>query len=111
MTVSYARDEAGVLNLAEAPTSVLVGPSMSTEYHLYALEWGPQRIDWFVDDELVHSFEFASDVIYEPEGLHPFRQPFRLKLSLSVGGLVEAPTPEDYPRQMRVRSLRVTRFE
>jgi beta-glucanase (GH16 family) len=84
---------------------------MSTEYHLYALEWGPQRIDWFVDDELVHSFEFASDVIYEPEGLHPFRQPFRLKLSLSVGGLVEAPTPEDYPRQMRVRSLRVTRFE
>lgn len=103
--------ESGRLELTESAARVAVGPSMSTDYHLYAMEWGPLRVDWFVDDELVHSFDLTSDDIYHPGGVNPFHQPFRLKLTLAVGGLVEDPEPTDYPREMRVRSLRVLQVE
>jgi beta-glucanase (GH16 family) len=108
--VSFAHENeaAGRLDLMESATSVSIGPSVATEYHLYALEWGPKRLDWFVDGELVHTFSLESPDIYYPTGLHPFHQAFRIKLALSVGGLIPAPTAlEDYPVEMRVRSLRV----
>jgi beta-glucanase (GH16 family) len=113
VAASYASQDTGngTLNLAESVVQVPIGPSISTAYHLYAIEWGPRRVDWFVDDELVHSFNLDSPEIYLPGGTNPFHQSFRIKLSLSVGGLVEDPVPEDYPREMRVRSLRVLQVQ
>ena len=110
---SYASADqtSGVLNLRESTASVPISPSISAEYHLYAIEWGPERIDWFVDDERVHSFHLNSEELHLPDGKNPFHQPFRIKLSLSVGGLVEDPVPSDYPREMRVRSLRVLQID
>lgn len=109
MGVSFATDDGGTLNLAEDLTTVS-GSFSADEYRKYALEWGPLRMDWFVDDELVHTVDLSDPAIYGPGGENPFHRPFRIKLDLAVGGLTEAPTPEDYPREMRVRDLRVTAY-
>ncbi len=109
--LNYSTDQAGVINLRENVQATEMNTSISAEYHLYALEWGPQRIDWFIDDQLVHSVDLNSADIYHPGGVHPFHQPFRIYLNLSVGGLVEAPVPADYPREMRVRSLRILKVQ
>jgi beta-glucanase (GH16 family) len=52
-------------------------------FHLYAIEWFPERIDFFVDDQKY--FTYAK----EPgagEDAWPFDQPFYLILNLAIGG-------------------------
>jgi beta-glucanase (GH16 family) len=78
---------------------------------VYRIDWGPERIDWFIDDAVVRSFDVSDPAIYHPEGQNPFHQAFHLKLALSVGGLSEPPLAEDYPQEMRVRWLRVSQYE
>jgi beta-glucanase (GH16 family) len=52
------------------------------EFHVYALEWSPDRIDIFVDDSLYFTY------VNEHEGWEawPFDQPFYLILNLAIGG-------------------------
>ncbi len=109
--LNYATEQNGVVNVAENVQATDLGTSLGSGYHLYAIEWGPERIDWFVDDLLVHSVDLNSSEIYRPGGVNPFHQPFRVFLNLAVGGLVEAPEPADYPREMRVRSLRILKVQ
>lgn len=80
-------------------------------YHTYALEWGPDRLDWFVDDVLVQTLALPPEDLYLPEGVDPFTQPFHVRLNLAVGGLDQAPDPADYPQQMRVDWLRVWQWQ
>ncbi len=51
-------------------------------FHLYALEWYPDRLDWYVDDRLVFSFE------NDGAGLAtwPFDQEQFLVIALAIGG-------------------------
>lgn len=108
-TASFATEQDSVLNEAEESRDYAV-ETLDSEFHRYAIEWGPERIDWFLDGDLVHSFDISSDEIFHPEGENPFHRPFRVKLNLSVGGLVEDPVPEDFPAEMRVRALRVFEY-
>ena len=52
-------------------------PDAETAFHLYAIEWGPEKIDFFVDEQKYYSFENdngASDT-------WPFDQPFYIILN------------------------------
>ncbi len=52
-------------------------------FHVYAIEWNPERIDFFLDDKKY--FTYAK----EPgatEEVWPFDQPFYLILNLAIGG-------------------------
>jgi beta-glucanase (GH16 family) len=111
-TSSYATpDEAsGQLVRGQGGGTTTLESSVATEYHDYAVEWGPERTDWFIDGELTHSFDRTAANIFHPDGQDPFTQPFHLKLSLAVGGLSEAPVAEDYPQEMRVDRLRVWQY-
>jgi len=53
------------------------------EFHVYALEWTPERIDAFVDD--VHYFTYVN----ENAGWQawPYDQPFHLIMNIAVGGV------------------------
>jgi beta-glucanase (GH16 family) len=79
-------------------------------WHVFALEWGPERMEWSVDDELVASTDLALPDLYLPQGEHPFHQPFHIKLNLALGGLDQAPVAEDYPQELRVDWVRVTQW-
>ena len=70
-------------------TYTLDNGSFSDEYHTFAVEWEPGRINWYVDGVLFHT---ADDWYSATEGQGeitypaPFDQPFYLILNLAVGG-------------------------
>jgi beta-glucanase (GH16 family) len=82
-----------------------------TDYHVYAVEWGPSRIDWFVDDELVRTLPLPPEDTYMPGDQDPFRQPFHIRLNLAIGGLDQAPDPAEYPQELRADWIRVWQWK
>ncbi len=87
---------------------ILVG-DVDENFHVYSLEWSPQRIDIFVDDS--HYFTYVN----EGTGWRawPFDHPFHLILNVAVGGVWgRAGGPIDdsiFPQQMLVDYVRVYR--
>jgi beta-glucanase (GH16 family) len=77
------------------------------DFHVYALEWTPERIDAFVDDS--HYFTYVN----ENTGwqVWPYDQPFHLILNIAVGGAWgRAGGPIDdsiFPQKMLVDYVRV----
>lgn len=52
------------------------------EFHVYAIEWTEEKIDFFVDDERYFTFENEGD----GSDVWPFDQPHYLLLNLAIGG-------------------------
>lgn len=87
---------------------------LSTEFHVYAVEWGPNIIKWFIDGNLFHTATPNTTV----NGGWPFNdQEFYIILNLAVGSLgtpytsvngagVE-PVPGDFPAKLQVDYVRV----
>jgi beta-glucanase (GH16 family) len=81
------------------------------EFHVYALEWTPERIDAFVDDS--HYFTYAN----ENSGWRswPYDQPFHLILNIAVGGAWGRSgggiDDDIFPLQMLVDYVRVYSLE
>ncbi len=79
-------------------------------FHVYALEWSPERIDIFVDDSLYFTY------MNENKGWRewPFDQPFHLILNVAVGGAWgRAGGPIDdaiFPQRMLIDYARVYRL-
>lgn len=81
------------------------------EWHLFAVEWEPEQIRWYVDEVLFQTIDKPADV--EP-AYWPFDtgQPFFLILNLAVGGRFDKPhlLPEDLrPQRLLVDYVRVYR--
>jgi len=78
-------------------------------FHVYALEWSPERIDIFVDDSLYFTY------VNEGTGWEawPFDHPFHVILNIAVGGAWgRAGGPIDdtiFPQRMFVDYVRVYR--
>ncbi|MEO8533799.1 MAG: family 16 glycosylhydrolase, partial [Flavobacterium sp.] len=87
---------------------------LSTEFHVYAVEWGPNSIKWFIDGTLFHTATPGTTV----NGGWPFNDNnFYIILNLAVGSLgtpytsvngagVE-PIPADFPAKLQVDYVRV----
>jgi len=78
------------------------------DFHLYAVEWEPQAIRWYVDDTLYRTFTAAE----LPAGARwAFDHPFFMLLNLAVGGNwpgnPDATT--EFPQRMLVDYVRVYR--
>ncbi|MYF68769.1 MAG: glycoside hydrolase family 16 protein [Proteobacteria bacterium] len=97
----------------ESPDNVFSGneyvvPGSATdEFHLYALEWDPTEIRWYVDDVLyaMQNFWHTASADYPA----PFDQPFYILLNVAVGGRFPgAPSPGTvFPVTMEVDYVRV----
>ncbi len=80
-------------------------------FHVYALEWTPERIDVFVDDSLYFSY------VNEGNGWQswPYDQPFHLILNIAVGGMWGRSgggiDDSIFPQQMLVDYVRVYEME
>lgn len=57
-------------------------PHPYDDFHVYAIDWDKKRIDFFIDDKKVFTFENEGK---GPEAW-PFDQPFYLILNLAIGG-------------------------
>lgn len=77
-----------------------------TEYHTYAIEWTPEKIDFFVDGVRYNHFQNEHKTTAE----WPFDQPFYLKLNIAVGGMLGGKKGIDdsiFPQKMLVDYVRV----
>lgn len=87
---------------------------LSADFHVYAVEWGPNIIKWFVDDVLFHTATPNTTV----NGGWPFNDNnFYIILNLAVGsygtpytrvnGAGVEPIPADFPAKLQVDYVRV----
>ena len=74
-------------------------------FHRYAAEWTPQSITFFVDDQMVYTF----DPKERTEAVWPFDQPFYLLLNVAVGGNFGGPEVNDaiFPQEFIIDYVRV----
>jgi len=83
-------------------------PDAAQAFHLYAIEWTPDKIDFFVDDRKYYTVE--KSVLGSTVAEWPFDQPFYLILNVAVGGNWGGQKGVDetiWPRRMEVDYVRV----
>lgn len=82
----------------------LTNGRFDTDYHIYAVEWGEDYIDFFVDNFLYHRITPA-----DVPGEWVYNQPFFLILNVAVGGnFVGFPTTgTPFPQSMYVDYVKV----
>nr|WP_245668902.1 glycoside hydrolase family 16 protein [Chloroflexus islandicus] len=78
--------------------------SLADDFHLYAVEWEPDEIRWYVDDQLYHTLRRE-----QTPGEWVFDHPFFIILNLAVGGNWPGYPDETtvFPQQMLVDYVRV----
>lgn len=77
---------------------------VSTTFHVYAVEWEPQEIRWYVDD--VEYFKVTPDML---PGTWVYDHPFFILLNLAVGGYWPGYPDEStvFPQFLKVDYVRV----
>ncbi len=91
---------------AISETFQLIGSRFDTDFHVFAIEWGPDFIDFFVDNNLYHRIS-PSDLPANAEWV--FDKPFFILLNVAVGGNYVGPPSENsrFPQTMIVDYVRV----
>lgn len=84
----------------------LYEPDVTHNFHLYAMEWSPERIDVFIDDTLYFSY------INDHQGWQswPFDKPFHVILNIAVGGGwggIKGVADDIWPKQMLIDYVRL----
>jgi beta-glucanase (GH16 family) len=85
-------------------------PIVTTDYHIYAVEWETQSIRYFVDGNQHYIVSRANVAQY---GSWVFDQPFYVILNLAVGGHFDGNPQSDaiFPATMLVDYVRVYRLQ
>lgn len=81
------------------------GEPVSNTFHTFAIEWQPDRIEWYVDGYLYHT---ATPADVAPNAW-VFNDPVYLLLNMAVGGNFGGTVSPDtvFPQEMRVDYVRV----
>ena len=80
--------------------------NLTAAFHVYAIEWFPDRIDFFFDDEKYHTFHNDGT----GREAWPFDQPHYLILNLAIGGAWGGKEGVDdaiFPQQYLIDYVRV----
>lgn len=81
-------------------------PDCSEAFHVYAVDWKDEKIDFYLNDEKYHTFENTGNGWEE----WPFDHPFHLILNIAVGGNwggAQGVDPNIWPQRMEVEYVRV----
>lgn len=63
-------------------TKKRIFPDIEKGFHIYGMDWSKDKISFFVDNELVYTFQPAA----KNEKTWPFDKPFYLIINLAIGG-------------------------
>lgn len=81
---------------------------LSTDYHIYAMEWTEDYIEYFVDGNSCCRYNKADDIVEKMHDSWPFDKPYYLIMNIAVGGGLGGPVAdEDLPFEMIVDYVRV----
>lgn len=81
-------------------------PNAWDAFHIYAMEWTPEGIDYFIDG--IHRYHFPNE--HKTSAEWPFDAPFHIIMNISVGGKWEGAKgidPSIFPATMLVDYVRV----
>lgn len=87
-------------------TATVLYPDVSKEFHSYSLEWTPEVLKVYVDDNLY--FEYENEGLGESKW--PYNKSFYLILNIAVGGAwgsVKGIDADAFPQTMEVDYVRV----
>jgi beta-glucanase (GH16 family) len=89
--------------------SIIQIPDAETEFHIYAIEWTEEQVDFYVDDQKYFTFNNE----HSGPGTWPFDQPFYIILNLAVGGgWVGSPDNATiFPAKMEIDYVRVYQYQ
>jgi len=80
------------------------GAAFADDFHVYAVEWEPEEIRWYVDDA-----HYGTVTVDDVPGEWVYDHPFFIILNVAVGGHWPG-YPDDttvFPQQLRVDYVRV----
>jgi beta-glucanase (GH16 family) len=82
----------------------VAGARFDLDFHVFAVEWTADRVEWFLDGTRYHTVRRA-----DVPGAWPFDKPFYLILNVAVGGTLVGPPDASttFPRTMAVDWVRV----
>ena len=86
-------------------------PTAETEYHTYAIEWFPDHIDFFIDDQKIMT-DAEGEASSTDWTKWPFNKDFKIILNLAVGGFWARENGIDdskFPAELDVAYVRVYR--
>ena len=74
-------------------------------FHVYAVEWSKDKMEFFVDDDLVYTFNPKQ----KDQNTWPFNQPFYFIINMAIGGDFGGPKVDDaiFPQDFIVDYVRV----
>lgn len=80
-------------------------PQIETGFHIYAVDWSKDKMDFYVDNQLVYTFQPEN----KTEEVWPFNQPFFIILNVAVGGNFGGPEVDDsiFPQDYTVDYIKV----
>ncbi|MFK7935661.1 MAG: family 16 glycosylhydrolase [Saprospiraceae bacterium] len=85
-------------------------PKVEQAFHTYSINWTADKIDWYLDDMLYHTFKNENNSFAE----WPFDQPFHLILNVAVGGNwggQQGVAEDIWPQRMEIDYVRVWEYE
>lgn len=79
--------------------------SIEEGFHIYAIEWTKDKIDFFVDKDLVYTFQPQ----VKNENTWPFDQPFFFLINVAIGGNFGGPAVDDtvFPQEFIIDYVKV----
>ena len=89
-------------------TSKMTVPDVASAFHLYAIDWTADQIEFFIDDKLYYTVQKST--LGNTDAQWPFNQPFFLILNVAVGGNWGGQKGVDetiWPQRMEVDYVRV----
>jgi len=74
-------------------------------FHVFAVDWNKDKMDFFVDEKLVYTFQPEN----KTEDIWPFNQPFYILINMAVGGNFGGPEVDDtiFPQEFIIDYVRV----
>lgn len=86
-------------------TKVTTFPEIEEGFHVFAIDWTKDRIQFFVDSTLVYTFQPEN----KNENTWPFNQPFYIIINMAIGGNFGGPEVDDtiFPQEYIVDYVRV----
>lgn len=79
--------------------------SIEEGFHLYAIEWTPDKIEFFVDAKLVYTFQPE----LKTQAVWPYNQPFYFIINMAIGGNFGGPEVDDaiFPQKFYIDYIKV----